>query len=137
MKIYNYLLFRIYSFFSKGNYNERGVHYFITVFSTFIVIISIQTCLYTYEYYFSELEIIKDISKGSVFLIFLIVGFINYFFFVRKNKFLNYNFTEDKKGGVLIIIFLLFLFSILMLMVVKGRDKVLEENERIRIEKLK
>lgn len=137
MKIYNYLLFRMYSLLSKGNNNTKEIHFYITILSTFIIIISIQVCLVIYDYYFSSQANREGISKSLYSLIFLIVSYINYFLFIRKNKFLKYGFKQDKKRDYYIIGFLIFLITVAIIIGNRNCEKIRNENERMRIEKLK
>lgn len=63
-----------------------------------------------------------------------IIGFVNYWFFIRKRKFVNYNFKTDKKGGYTIIGFMVFLALMFVLIANKNREKIFKEREKERIE---
>jgi len=130
VKIYNYLLFRLYSILSKNNtYGNKEIDFLISLFSTFIILYSLQISFYTLDYYFSATSYKQNISKNFFALIYFVFGYINYHFFIRKRKFLNYGFKEDKKGGYYIIVFIIILATTSIVIANRNREKIIAENK--------
>jgi amino acid transporter len=73
-------------------------------------------------------------NKFSVITLMIVIGFVNYWFFIKPKKFLNYNFKADKKSGYAIIGFIVFLALMFVLIANKNREKIFKEREKTRIE---
>jgi len=73
-------------------------------------------------------------GKLSVIISLISIAFLNYWFFIRPKKFLNYGFKADKKGGFAIIGFIVLLALIFVFIANKNRDKIFKEREKARIE---
>ncbi|WP_123947359.1 hypothetical protein [Chryseobacterium pennae] len=60
-------------------------------------------------------------------LFMVIIGFINYYFFVKDKRFLKYGFQKDRKGGIYIIIIFIFLGISLLILSNVNREKIFKE----------
>ena len=73
--------------------------------ATALIGINLMSAIFMLEYF----DIIKVFnSKYSVLVFMFIVWFVNYYFFIKDGKFLQYNFKKDRKGGILIVLYLVF-----------------------------
>lgn len=63
-------------------------------------------------------------------LFMIIVGFINYYFFIRDKNFLNYDFKKDTKGGAYIVIYIILLSISLIVLSIINREKIFEETRK-------
>lgn len=124
MKYYNYFLFRLYWSFrnlSKDNHKEAksktaGMSCIFLGF-TFFSLIGIAN-------YFN---VNPDPSLKNKYLLLpfiAIIYFVNYFFFIKKEKFLNQNFVKDKRGGVIIVLYIVLLAITFIIVANKNRDKI-------------
>ncbi|SMP27418.1 hypothetical protein SAMN06265346_110113 [Flavobacterium hercynium] len=137
MKAYYYLLFRLYSQLMnpKNGYDERTVINITTTTSTLIVYLSLLTILLFVDfYYFKILDLINQ-NSISVILNMFIIGIINYVYFIKDKKFLEKGFKTDKKGGYVIILFIVLNSMCLLYFANKNREKIFAEREKARIEK--
>jgi hypothetical protein len=136
MRAYYYLLFRLYNTLSepKKQNNEKTVIYLATSTSTFLLCFLILTIILFIDFYF--FKILNQISpnKFIIILYMVVVGFLNYWFFIKGKKFLNYNFKTDKKGGYAIIGFITILALSFVFIANKNREKIFKEREKARIE---
>ncbi len=135
MRVYNYLLFRLYDYYNRVRKEDTGLSlYFTVTASTLIICFTLYTAFVYIDYYF--LTSLKFIITGklSVIIIMATIGFLNYWFFIKDKKFLNYNFKSDKKGGYSIIGFIVFLALMFVLIANKNREKIFKEREKARIE---
>ena len=135
MKIYNYLLFRIYRYnFDYCKQNEKEALISTLILSSF-ALCSIFFILFTYiDFYYFDFTSKISPNKITMFIYILLIAFINYWFFIKNRKFLNYNFNSDKKGGYVIIGFIVFLALSFVFIANKNRDKIFKEREKVRIE---
>jgi amino acid transporter len=76
--------------------------------------------------------ITEEILPNKTVLIFfiLIIGFLNYMFFIKHKNFLNYGFKTDKEGGFTIVGFLIFIVICFVFVANKNRDKIFNESEK-------
>lgn len=136
MRAYYYLLFRLYSALSepKKQNDEKTILYLIVSTSTFLVCFLMLTIILYVDFYF--FKIVNELlpNKFSVITFMIIIGFLNYWFFIKPKKFLNYNFKADKKGGYAIIGFIVLLALMFVLIANKNREKIFKEREKARIE---
>jgi len=104
-KIYYYFLYRQYLYY-KDTLKEKDSLLLSTSFSaTTLIGINLMSAIFMLEYF----DIIKVFnSKYSVLVFMFIVWFVNYYFFIKDGKFLQYNFKKDRKGGLLIVLYLVF-----------------------------
>lgn len=128
MKAYYYFLFRIYKYF-KDKRNESEFEALFSVIIVSSLILSFHLIgVYIIANYFNLVTVVTN--KLYMVLFMVITGFINYYFFIRDEKFLNYGFQKDKKGGVYIIIYMIFLGISLIIISNINRKKIFEERRR-------
>ncbi|OXA87408.1 hypothetical protein [Flavobacterium hercynium] len=119
----------------KNGYDERTVINITTTTSTLIVYLSLLTILLFVDfYYFKILDLINQ-NSISVILNMFIIGIINYVYFIKDKKFLEKGFKTDKKGGYVIILFIVLNSMCLLYFANKNREKIFAEREKARIEK--
>ena len=134
MRAYYYLLFRIYTQLMKpkNENSERSALIITTVHSMLLLIFCLITILFYLNYYqFLDVEIP---NKSFMIFFMIILGLINYVFFIKDKKFMNYNFKTDKTGGYTIIGFIVLLALSFAFIANKNREKIFKERERARIE---
>lgn len=100
-------------------------------FFSVIVVSSAIVCfhligVYLLLNYFGLIPIIMN--RLYIAFLMLSVGFINYFFFIREKKFLKYGFEKDRKGGVLIVTYLLLLCVICIFIGNKNRERIFSKS---------
>lgn len=128
MKAYYYFLFRIYRYY-KDKRNESEFEALFSVMAVSSVILSFHLIgIYIITNYFDLVFIITN--KLYMILFMVIMGCINYYFFVRDKKFLNFDFQKDKKGGIFIITYIIFLGISLIILSNINREKIFEERRR-------
>ncbi|REC61488.1 hypothetical protein DRF65_14950 [Chryseobacterium pennae] len=128
MKAYYYFLFRIYRYY-KDKRNEGEFEALFSVAAVSSVILSFHLIgVYIITNYFDLVSVITN--KVYMILFMIIVGCVNYYFFVRDKKFLNYGFQKDRKGGIYIIIYIFFLGISLIIVSNINREKIFEERRK-------
>jgi glucan phosphoethanolaminetransferase (alkaline phosphatase superfamily) len=139
MNYYYYLLFRLHTHLSKNNvYDSKGVNFLTTLVSSLYIIFFWFNISCFLDVYFPTNPYVNYIlTENQLVIIFVLIGFLNYIFFVRGKKFLKLNFKEDKKEGYLIFIVFILMFIVFLILGQKNRDRIVQENERIRTERLK
>ena len=133
MKVYNYLLFRIYSYYKDYiRQNEKNAIFSTTVMSSFFVYFIFFVIITYIDFYFIKISDI--IFPNKIFIIFymLFFTFINYIFFIKNKGFIKYNFIKDKTNGYLIILFIFFIAFSFIFIANKNRDKILKERDKFR-----
>jgi len=126
MQPYNYLLFRIYKFYTNI-IKEKDIPLFYTsCLSTALIFFNIYT-LYTYLIYRG---LFIDIMPNKYYVIvpIFIIWFLNYLILVRPQRFLEYDFEMNFKGGVVVIIYLL--FTIFAFIIVANLNRAKIENQK-------
>ena len=102
MKAYNYLLFRIYTYYKDNGKNETEN---LLVFSTACVVTLIGVLNIMWIYFLCLLLdffphfINKFYLFGVIFLVFMLL----YNFNIKDKKFLNHNFEKDRIGGFAVV----------------------------------
>ncbi len=135
MRIYNYLLFRLYDYYHRVRKEDTGLSlYFTVITSTLIIYFSIVFIVSLIDYLFPNSFNTLIPNKYFIFSYILIISLLNYFLFIKDRKFLNYNFKNDKKGGYVIILYVVILALILIFFANKNREKIFTEREKARIE---
>lgn len=100
MKIYDYLLFRIYSFYTD-KMNEKDMPLFYTSVVSSVIVGFNLLALHSVLKYF---ELVPSFpSKYYVLLLGFILLFLNYFFLVNNKRFLERKFTKDIREGRLVV----------------------------------
>ena len=135
MKFYNYLLYRLYNYYRNDYKENEGLSLYSTVTASTLLIYFIlyTACAYIDSYSVKFLNKIIT-RKLSVIIIMAIIGLLNYWFFIKPKKFLNYNFKPNKKGGYAIIGFIVLLALSFVFIANKNRAKIFKEREKARIE---
>ena len=129
MKVYYYFLFRLYRLHKdKMKENDSLALFSALAVSTTIVSINLIT-LYVVANYFGLMPIVTN--KLHMVLSMLAVGFINYHFLIKRRRFMNYRFLKDRKGGILIIVYILFTFLINFYTGQYNREKIFKEKSNI------
>jgi amino acid transporter len=118
----------------KNENDERTAVIITTTTSTFILYSFILTIVSFIDFYIFEIFDLIIPNKMLVIMYMGVIGILNYRFFIKDKKFLNYNFKIDKKGGYAIIGFIAILALLFVLIANKNREKIFKERERIRIE---
>ena len=135
MKFYYYLLYRIYNYYRNDYKENEGLSLYSTVTASTLIIYFILYTAFAYVDFYSVNFLNKIVSgKLSVIIIMAIIGVLNYLFFIKPKKFLNYNFKPDKKGGNAIIGFIVLLVLIFVFIANKNREKIFKEREKVNIE---
>ncbi|WP_312459437.1 hypothetical protein [Sphingobacterium siyangense] len=128
MKIYNYLLFRIYRFYTDVMKEKEIPLVYVTTVSTLFIGFN----LYTISSYLVFKDIIHEVisSKSRVIVFMVIVLCLNYILFIKGKRFLNYNFKKDFKGGLMIAIYMLLTATSLIWVINLNRAKIFEQRRR-------
>ena len=136
MKAYYYLLFRIYSILTVSYKNEyKTINYLLTSTSTLIVYFTIVTVISIIDFYVINFYNTLIPNSISVVTYMIVIGIISYFFIIKKKKFLKYNFKNDRRGGYLICVYLIFIAILLLFFANKNRERIIKEKEIKKIEK--
>ena len=109
--------------FEKGDYTIST-----SIVSTVLISINLITIYFLLEY--NEILILK-LNKGIIISFIVLVWVLNYFLIVKKEKFLEFNFTKDKKGGYLIVAFILLTAFASITVANYNRGKIFETHNRI------
>lgn len=120
MKIYYYLLFRIYMFYEK--FEKENVVIYTLAFSTVLIGLNLIT-IYLFLNFYDIITQIPSKTLGITLIIFL--GLCNYFFVLKNKIFLEQNFEKDRKGGVYVVIYIILTFSFTFLMAKFNRERIL------------
>jgi hypothetical protein len=84
------------------------------------------------------LELFDLIIPNKIFVVFymIFIGIVDYKYFIKNKVFLEKNFKTDKKGGFLIISFIILNCICLIYFANKNREKVYREREKARMENI-
>ncbi|MFC0262376.1 hypothetical protein [Fontibacter flavus] len=126
MKVYYYFLFRIYRLYKdKNKETDSQALFSATAVSTTTLSINVFSFYGVLDYF----DLVPTLeNKYITILIMLIFGWINHYFFVRERKFLNYGFQKDKKGGFLIVAYLILSVFFAVTEAQFNRKKIFKEN---------
>lgn len=134
MKIYNYLLFRLYTQLSKNkSYSDNGILFLTTVIATVFIWITFFTLWAIVDVCFLPIDRGFNLSKFHVGSCFILFSWLNYSFFIKKKKFLEYGFEEKRRGGYLIIVYVVFVFVIFVVFANKNRERLRNMNEMVKM----
>jgi hypothetical protein len=129
MKVYYYFLYRLYSILKRDTTkNEFTVSYLLTSTSTLIVYFSLFVIMVFVDLFIYKIENQIMPNGYYVVLYMILVGVINYFFFIKNKKFLEYSFSENKKGGYLILAYILFIAIVFVVLANINRARISNEN---------
>jgi hypothetical protein len=121
MKIYYYLLFRIYRFYIDILKEEDIPLIFVTSVSTILIYINIYTINVVLGLF--NIGPIID-SKFFVISVLIAIWIVNYVFFVKPKNFLEYNFKKNRLGGFFIIVYII-LTGVLFILVANHNRAVI------------
>lgn len=125
MKAYYYFLFRIYRLYKDKNKESDAQALFSATAVSTVIVSFILLFLHGVANYFDLLPMFTNKYYAAFFMI--VIGFINHYLFVRGRTFLNYGFQKDKKGGILIVSFII-AFGILFIVFTNiNRDRIFKE----------
>lgn len=117
MRAYSYFLFRIYIFY-RDIIREGNLRIFSSVSTVSSIFVSMNV--------FTLSEIISNYTLDAI-LIFpcmILTMVLNYYLFIKRRSFLDCNFKTDKKGGVLVVLCMLFTVALLILAASKKRSRI-------------
>ena len=128
MKVYYYFLFRIYRYYTdKERESNLKALFAASVVST-VIVYFILLSIYGLLNYLDLVPMIKNKMYVIPFMVFL--WFINYHLFVKNKKFINFDFQKDRKGGVIILVFIFVLGVSFILLSNANRTKIIEERKK-------
>jgi len=132
MKAYYYLLFRIYRFYTD-KIKEKD---FPLIYACSVSTIFFYFNLYTVYAYIVYKNYIDEFipSKYYVLIPMAVIWLLNYFFFVKRKRFLDFNFKKDVKGGMLIVAYFLFTVVIFIIIAKYQRAEIFEEEHKHPVE---
>ena len=126
MRAFNYLLFRIYCFYTDIiKENDKPLFYTATL-STVVIGINILTIAAILAY-FEVLEMFSN--KNEVILVMILLWLFIYYVIIQKKCFLEYNFKKSKRGGVLVMLYILITLILFLIVAFYNRDKISEEKK--------
>jgi len=97
-----------------------------SISATTFVTINLFTVFAVLDYY----NIVTFLMNKYIgLLITFILWITNYLFFVRKKEFLKYNFKKDKKGGWMIILYIILTFLSFIYIANLNRNKIAQEKK--------
>jgi hypothetical protein len=136
MKLYYYFLFRLYwSFreFSKEGHKMSLIS--TSIASTFFLYFAIYTIMGLIWFFKGSTSLNLGIKYIFWILSFMfILWVLNYYLFIKPRNFLRQDFKKDKKGGVVLILLMVLLGFLFILGANKNREKIVKEQEKVRIE---
>jgi hypothetical protein len=106
--------------------------------ASFVTTVLISVNLISIYFLFFYLNMLVEIPNKFYIIIFMVLLWIfNYFFIIKKEKFLNYNFQKDKKGGYVIVIYIILTAVFAIMIANKNRERIFKERELQRNETVK
>lgn len=111
--------------FYKDSIKEKGNYSLSASFvSTVLISINLMTIYFLFEY----LNMFPfTLSKSYIVVFMILIWIFNYYGIVRKEEFLECDFGKDKKGGVLVIIFIIATALFFILIANLNREKILNQ----------
>ena len=100
MKLYHYFLFSIYSFYEK--YEKTGLLFSTSIVITVFISINIIT-IYIALDYLDVINFDTNFNKIQIAIFMFLIWLANYYFGVRKKKFLEQNFHRDVVKDTIIV----------------------------------
>ena len=125
MKAYYYLLFRIYRLYKDKNKESDAQALFSATAVSTVIVSFIFLFLYGVANYFGFIPIVTN--KLTLVFFTIAVGCINYYLFVRGRKFMDFCFQKDKRGGFLIVSFIIILSILFITLANINRDRIFNE----------
>lgn len=136
MTYYYYILYRIFNSLSdpKKQNNTVTINILLTNTSTLILWFGIYTILTYIDYYCFNISSILVPNQSFVVIYVIILALLNYYFFIKDKKFLNYGFKADKKGGYFIVGFIILMAVSFVFVAKNNREKISQERKKATIE---
>lgn len=107
MKPYYYLLFRIYRFYLDQMKEKDIPLIYVSAISTILIYFNLLTLLAVIGILVIEVQSYIS-NKFFVITSLLFLWIANYYLFVRRKKFLEFNFKKNQKGGIFVFIYIIF-----------------------------
>lgn len=124
MKVYNYLLFRLYWSFRDFSKEGHKMALISTAASSSLFLGFILYVFVLYAYYWTD-DYVPRLSNKFLILIFAVVIFIaNYYLVIKKELFLKQSFKKGKLGGFLVVMSFFFLGLLFVIGANKNREKL-------------
>ena len=129
MKAYYYFLYRIYMFYKR--FEKSNFTITTSIVSSLVLIINLMSLVFILNYF----DLVSNFPSKIVLILFMIfVWFMNYKLFVKKEKFLDFNFKKDKKGGYVVVS--VFVITALLSIYIGNQNRVKIFNEKKSIIKI-
>ncbi len=134
MKAYYYFLYRIYWFYKDIKKQRSGQAIFsVVAVSTLFIVINMLTIFFLANY-FDLVPFLKNTYDVIPFM--SIVGGLNYYFFIRKKKFFICGFKKDKKGGFLVVAYMVLTFLFAFIIGKFNREKIFSERGYVKLREI-
>lgn len=117
INFYYYLLYRLYSFYSKETHDELYKSISVTILSSLIVFLPIINIYF----YFGYLDFIRVFNVYWYMGSFVCFNIVNYVLFVKRRHFLDINSSRSVLKDIML--FVLVFISILMFVVVSNLNR--------------
>jgi hypothetical protein len=118
-------------FYKDSKYESGNYTISTSIVSTALISINLITICFLLEY--NEIIVLK-LNKVMIVAFMILVWALNYFLIVKKERFLEFNFTKDKKGGYLIVSFILLTAFASITVANYNREKIFKKQYRTEIE---
>ncbi|WP_131535593.1 hypothetical protein [Pedobacter nototheniae] len=127
MRAYYYFLFRVYKFYTDRMKENDIPLIYVASISALLIFFNVFT-VYSWLIY---CDYFNDIipSKYYILIPIAIIWLLNYFVFVRRELFLECNFTKDIKGGLLIILYMVITAASFIIVANYNREKLLKHQQ--------
>ena len=125
MKFYNYLAFSIYHIFKKTT--KRDDHFMLVFKTSNALSLLIIFVIYTIKI-ICELNGYNDeiISNFYIFIFIIIIGIPNYLY-LRKEKFLDYDFSFNYKNIIYTLLLIFFIGGTFLFVANKNRERIFKK----------
>ena len=127
MRAYYYFLFRVYKFYTDRMKENDIPLIYVASISTLLIFFNVFT-VYSWLIYSDYFNDIIP-SKYYILIPIAIIWLLNYFVFVRREFFLECNFTKDIKGGLLIILYMVITAASFIIVANYNREKLLKHQQ--------
>jgi len=127
MRAYYYFLFRVYKFYTDRMKENDIPLIYVASISTLLIFFNVFT-VYSWLIYSDYFNDIIP-SKYYVLIPIAIIWLLNYLVFVRRELFLECNFTKDIKGGLLIILYMVITAASFIIVANYNREKLLKHQQ--------
>ena len=114
MKIYQYLLFRIYRFFTDTVKEKNIPLLYVAAISSTLIYFNLFTASSFLEYKGLTPKIITH--EIHVVASMVIIFILNFYLIIKRKKFLEFNFRKDAQGGALVFLYLFLTLSSTIIM---------------------